>query len=112
MDGNKINYFSSAGKIITFDIIVQHVCDVYSVKREKVFDKSRKREFLDPRQIIHYLCKKYMPRTSLAKIGELSGGWRHATVLNSNRNVKNLSDTDSFYRKRLELIENNIIITA
>lgn len=108
MDNSKMDYFALPGSVITFDSIVNQVCDFFKVKREQVFSRSRKREYLDPRQIIHYLTKKHFPRTSLAKIGQMSGGWDHATVLSSNRTVKNLSETSEFYKTQIVLIEQKI----
>jgi hypothetical protein len=69
---------------------------------------SRKREYVNARQISMKLSKQYS-RCSLAKIGSEHGGRDHATVLHACKTVDNLIDTNDAdtiynYNKSRELI--------
>lgn len=41
-----------------FNQYVDRVCDLFSISREDIFSKSKKREIVDARHLIYYLCSK------------------------------------------------------
>ena len=49
-----------------------------------------------------------MTKLSLSEIGEIVGGKDHATVLHSNKTVKNLMDTNSIFAWKIEQIETKL----
>ena len=69
-----------ATKTAIFKIIIEH----YDFHPEQLTIRTRKRPFVEARQLAHYLLKN---RTdySLAVIGKMVGGYDHATVLHSSR---------------------------
>lgn len=93
---------------ITFNAIVQSVCDAYGITPEQVFTRTRKREILYPRQIIHYFCHRYFKYGRLENLANKTKMVSHATVLNSIKTVKNLRDTDFDFRQRIEFIDYNL----
>jgi len=97
---NVINRIKSAQ--VTFDSIEKSVCDFVKCKPEELQLKTRKREVVEARQILHYLAKN-KKLGSLAAIGFRFGRKDHATVLHSNRTVTNLLETDHEFKEKYEL---------
>ena len=85
-----------------FEFITKMVCDKYELEVEVVMSKTRLREMVKPRQMIHSLLRTNFKALSLQNIGETCGGKDHATVLHSCRAVSNLCETDKYYREEYE----------
>jgi hypothetical protein len=66
--------------------------------------KSRKREYVMPRQVGMYLLRKFTTLTQEG-IGALYDGKDHATVLYAERTVAELCDTDRNFRKQIKELE-------
>lgn len=75
------------------NLIMQVVCDHFEVNENVFFNKSRRREFVEPRQLAHKLAKE-LTIFSLATIGSEIGRKGHATVLHSIKTIDNLIETD------------------
>ncbi len=82
-------------RVITADVIMQTVCEYYSLKKEDLISASRRREITVPRQIAIYLTRE-MTELSLPQIGDCFGNRDHSTVLHSWKlvgdNMKNSAD--------------------
>ena len=79
---------------LSIDLITEVVCKYFNIPVSNINEKSRKREsYLEPRQWVHYLCKQLL-KVSLDKIGIGTGGFNHATILNSYHTITNLIETD------------------
>ena len=94
-------------KRITIDVIKKLVCKYYSVSLADVISRSRKQNFVRPRQIGMYLSRHYTD-APLQSIGKSFNRY-HATVLHSinciERGVKQDSSIKKqvgFFRKKLE----------
>ena len=74
-------------KRVTAELIMQTVCDYYSVTMDELTGPTRKREITVPRQIAIYLTRE-MIGMSLPQIGTLFGGRDHTTVLHSCRAIE------------------------
>ncbi len=70
------------GTPITVDDILDRVCRHYEVTPNSVKGRSRKREFIVPRQLTMYLAKKYT-NIPASRIGRMIGSRDHSTVLHS-----------------------------
>lgn len=71
-------------------VIVALVADYFGLTPELLRQRSRKREYVVPRQLAHYFCKMVKhPRfkMSLSYIGQNIGDKDHATVMHSKRTV-------------------------
>ena len=102
--GNKTYPYNCIEKIYAEDKIIQSICNYFHIEPQKVLSRTRKREILIVRQLIQYMMKwcvdkKLIPPMSLAKIGEVTGGYDHATVLHSIRTINNLQ-----YLRQIRLI--------
>lgn len=82
-------------RVITADVIMQTVCEYYSLKKEDLVSASRRREITVPRQIAIYLTRE-MTELSLPQIGACFGNRDHSTILHSWKlvgdNMKNSAD--------------------
>lgn len=79
--------------MLTSTIIFELACDYYKQNPTTVSKKTRKREYVQTRQIAMFLSKN-LTKESLANIGRNIGDKDHATVLHACKTVKNLIDTD------------------
>jgi hypothetical protein len=82
------------------------VLDYFGLTPQKVFRKTRKREAVLARQIMHYLARKHT-KLSLKKIGlEFHHGDKHdhTTVRHSIITVQDLMDTDPTVKNYVETL--------
>ena len=83
------------------------VADFYNVTVEDLTRKSRKKEYVNPRQIAMYVIRKEL-ETSLPMIGELFGGRDHTTVIHAVDKVQNLSKEKDVLKYELGLLKDKI----
>jgi len=70
------------------------VCRASGISTDKLFIKSRKREYVLARHICMYLAKKLGLKPSLEAIGSHYGGRDHTTAINGISKVNNYIFTD------------------
>ena len=68
--------------------VVKIVADFYNVKEESIYEKTRHKEVIKPRQVIMYLLREDF-NISYPSIGQKLGGRDHTTVIHSCEKVKN-----------------------
>lgn len=105
------NFVKTSSKEITIDIIQKMVCDYFAVPYEKLLQKTRKREIVQARQITMYLAKTYT-KNSLKTIGEHFGGRDHTTVIHSCKTVKDLMDTDNFFKESVLELQHKVQLAS
>ncbi|MDR0560375.1 MAG: chromosomal replication initiator protein DnaA [Prevotellaceae bacterium] len=86
--------------------IMKTVCDFYHLSPEQILSGTRKREIVQARQVVMYLCKKYTNH-SLAVIGSQLRK-DHTTVIHADKTVRNLSDTNKTFNSELKNIEKEL----
>ena len=91
---------------LTIDDIVEKVCKHYGVSQQNVFSKSRKRDYVQVRQISMYLAQKYT-KMPASRIGQLIGGRDHSTVLHSCSAVEQRLKVDKAFAEELNSIEHS-----
>lgn len=69
-------------KKVTFNKILKTVADFYEIEENNMFEKSRKKEFVCPRQIAMYLLREDF-NASYPYIGQKMGGRDHTTVMHA-----------------------------
>ena len=89
---------------LTVDDILDRVCLHYEVTPNAVKGRSRKREYLIPRQLTMYLAKKYT-NIPAARIGRMIGSRDHSTVLHSIEQIENKLLTDKGFAAEAAKIE-------
>ena len=68
--------------------IVRVVSSFYNIDEHSIYEKTRKKEVVKPRQVIMYLLREDMG-VSYPSIGEKLGGRDHTTVIHSCEKIKN-----------------------
>ena len=85
--------------------VIKKVCEYYKIKEEYIYNKTRKKEIIKPRQIIMYLLREHYD-VSYPTIGEHLGGRDHTTVIHSYEKIKSDLVKDSYLAKDIENILN------
>jgi len=67
--------------------IVKIVADFYNIKEDGIYDKTRRKEVVKPRQIVMYILREDF-NISFPSIGEKLGGRDHTTAIHSYEKVK------------------------
>ena len=84
---NLIKNNTKPKKNVSVKEVIKLVSDFYNIDEESVFDKTRKKEVVKPRQVIMYLLREDF-NVSFPSIGEKMGGRDHTTVIHSCEKVK------------------------
>ena len=91
---------------LTVDDILEKVCQHYNVAQQHVFSKSRKRDYVQVRQVSMYLAQKYT-KMPASRIGQLIGNRDHSTVIHSCNTVEQRLKVDKAFSAELSSIENS-----
>lgn len=75
-------------KLVSTKEVVKTVAEFYNIEEQQVYDKTRKKEIIKPRQIIMYILREDF-NISYPAIGEKLGGRDHTTVMHSCEKIKN-----------------------
>lgn len=75
-------------RLITPEYIIEVVAERYGIKVYDLKGRSRKKQYVIPRQVAMYLCRKLIPNITLCEIGEVFGGKDHTTVLHSCERIE------------------------
>jgi len=101
----QINYIAIPG-IKHYDIQAL-VANKFDITKDQLTCRSRKRETALPRQVSMYMHEKRKERfcMSLDHIGEIHGGFDHATVIHAKKTVQNLIDTNKDFAAKIREID-------
>ena len=91
---------------LTIDEILEKVCRHYNVEQRQVFSKSRKRDYVQVRQVSMYLAQKYT-KMPAGRIGQLIGNRDHSTVIHSCNAIEQRLKVDQAFQAELSSIENS-----
>ncbi len=75
-------------KLVSTKEVVKTVAEFYNIEEQSIYDKTRKKEIIKPRQIIMYILREDF-NISYPAIGERLGGRDHTTVMHSCEKIKN-----------------------
>ena len=89
---------------LTIDDILEKVCHHYGISQQSVFSKSRKRSFVQVRQVSMYLASKYT-RMPAGRIGQLIGNRDHSTVIHSCNIIEQRLKVDQAFQAEISSIE-------
>lgn len=90
---------------ITPDFIINIVSDHMNVPYDDITSSKRSQDIATARQVVMYLCRKYLDRYSLQQIGASVGGRDHSTVLNGVQKIEHLIQKDPSMKVTIETIE-------
>ncbi len=87
--------FARPQKTVSVKHVVAKVAEYYGIDEESIYEKTRRREVVRPRQVIMYLLREDFS-VSYPTIGAKLGGRDHTTVIHSCEKVKRevLEDQD------------------
>ena len=83
--------------------VVKAISAFYNIEESSVYEKSRRKEVVKPRQIAMYILREDCS-VSFPLIGEKLGGRDHTTVIHSYEKIKNGLKTDMELIQELEQI--------
>ena len=69
------------------DEVVRRIAGYYEIAEKSIYEKTRKKEVVKPRQIIMYILREEF-NVSYPSIGEKLGGRDHTTVIHSCEKIK------------------------
>ncbi|KKU50272.1 MAG: hypothetical protein A3F53_01260 [Candidatus Zambryskibacteria bacterium RIFCSPHIGHO2_12_FULL_48_10] len=75
-------------RIVAVKDVVRIISDFYNIKEESIYEKTRHKEVIRPRQIIMYILREDF-NISYPSIGQKLGGRDHTTVIHSCEKIKN-----------------------
>jgi chromosomal replication initiator protein len=84
---NLVKNSTKQKKNVSIKDVIRLVSEFYNVDEESVYDKTRKKEVVKPRQVIMYILREDLS-VSFPSIGEKMGGRDHTTVIHSCEKVK------------------------
>lgn len=79
--------FARPTKMVSVKYVVSKVAEFYGIEEESIYEKTRRREVVRPRQVIMYLLREDFS-VSYPAIGNKLGGRDHTTVIHSCEKVK------------------------
>ena len=98
-----MNAYTAPGILETQSIINAAAAEVWGVPVELLFTKTRKREILEPRQVIQYY-RYIILEQSPTKIGRETNV-DESTIFNSAKTIANLLETDQRLNRKYKLFK-------
>lgn len=94
-------------KLLSYKEVVKIITDFYKIGEEAIYEKTRKKEVIKPRQIIMYILREDFS-ISYPSIGEKLGGRDHTTVIHSCEKIKKDILVDSILSREIQEIRSII----
>jgi chromosomal replication initiator protein len=90
-------------KSVMIKDVVKIVADFYNIDEESIYNKTRRKEVVRPRQVIMYILREDFG-VSFPSIGDKLGGRDHTTVIHSYEKIKEGIKTDSILTQEITQI--------
>ncbi len=90
-------------KMMAAKDVIKIIADFYNISEESIYEKTRKKEIVKPRQLIMYILREDF-NISFPSIGQKLGGRDHTTVMHSCDKIKNDIKTDQILVEELSQI--------
>ncbi len=84
---NYIKNNAKPKKIAAVKDVVKIISDFYNIEEESIYEKTRRKEVIKPRQVIMYILREDF-NISYPSIGQKLGGRDHTTVIHSCEKIK------------------------
>ncbi len=95
--------FTRPQKTISVKNVVDKVAEFYGIDENSIYEKTRRREVVRPRQVIMYILREDF-RVSYPTIGAKLGDRDHTTVIHSCEKIKREIDVDTELAKEIRNI--------
>lgn len=96
-------------KEITPSLIIEVVAEQFGVAPEDITSKKRNSEFVLPRQVFMYLCRK-LTETSYVNIAKLIGKKDHTTIIHGVNKIEEELKTNEELNGKIETIKKKICV--
>ena len=73
--------------MVSIKDVIKTIADFYDIEENTVYEKTRKKEIVKPRQVIMYILREDF-KVSYPTIGEKLGGRDHTTVIHSCEKIR------------------------
>ncbi|OHA88528.1 MAG: hypothetical protein A2653_02035 [Candidatus Zambryskibacteria bacterium RIFCSPHIGHO2_01_FULL_43_25] len=104
---NVIKTSNKPKKTISIKDIVKTIADFYQIEENSIYEKTRRKEIIKPRQVAMYILREDF-NISYPSIGQKMGGRDHTTVIHSCEKVRNDIKTNSSLLQELNQIRTMI----
>ena len=88
---------------VSVDEVVRRIASYYEIAEKSIYEKTRKKEVVKPRQIIMYILREEF-NVSYPSIGEKLGGRDHTTVIHSCEKIKEEMKSNTALEQELDHI--------
>lgn len=96
-----LKHIARPNKGVSIEEVVRKVSQYYDVEEKSIYEKSRKKEVVRPRQVIMYILREEF-NVSFPLIGEKLGGRDHTTVIHSCEKVREYIKMSSSLGQEIE----------
>lgn len=95
-----------------FNQYVDRIVDLFGISREEIFSKSKKREIVDARHLLYYLChKRPMSITYIQKYMSANGyDIQHSSVIHGINSVSERVKDDADYMQIVKELDKAVFI--
>ncbi len=100
--------FSRPQKTVSVKHVVSKIAEFYGIDEESIYEKTRRREVVRPRQVIMYILREDFS-VSYPTIGTKLGGRDHTTVIHSCEKVKREVSSDTELAKEIQDIRSLLV---
>jgi chromosomal replication initiator protein len=100
--------FARPSKTVSVKHVVSKIAEFYGIEEESIYEKTRRREVVRPRQVIMYILREDFS-VSYPTIGNKLGGRDHTTVIHSCEKVKREVAEDAELAKEIQDIRTLLV---
>ena len=95
-----------------FNQYAERIAARFEVSREDLFTKTKKREVVDARQLLYYLCHKRPMRVHYIQKYMVENGYdiKHSTIIHGINAVKQRIDEDADYLQVIRQLEKSVFV--
>lgn len=100
-----VRHTTKPQKGISVGDVVKKIAQFYGIEERSIYEKTRKKEVVKPRQVIMYILREEFS-VSYPSIGEKLGGRDHTTVIHSCEKIKEEVKRDNDLSQEIDQIRN------
>ncbi|HEY4483857.1 MAG TPA: chromosomal replication initiator protein DnaA [Candidatus Paceibacterota bacterium] len=94
-------------KAVSFKDVVKIISEYYTIEEKSLYEKTRRKEVVKPRQIIMYIMREDF-NSSYPYIGQKLGGRDHTTVIHAYEKIKRDIQKDTVLNQEIEQIRSQL----
>ena len=99
-------------KVDIFNQYVERICDLFGIQRDEIFSKSKRRQLVDARYLLYYLCFKRPMTVSYIQKFVFDSGYftQHTTIIYGISTVEKRIKDDPDYLQVVKDIQKAVFI--